>query len=59
MIYSDDIVKKRFTKAFHGYDMQEVDLYLDEIIGTLEQYEKERDILLSKIEALLNELDKR
>jgi len=58
VIYSKDVAKKNFTKAFHGYDVQEVDLYLDEVIKTLGSYERERDVLLSRIEALLDELEK-
>lgn len=58
MIYSKDVAKKSFTKAFRGYDVQEVDLYLDEIIKVLANYEEERDMLLSRIEALLDELEK-
>lgn len=55
---ADDIVKQRFTKVFRGYDVQEVDLFLDEVIQTLDELEQERDILLSRIEALLAELDR-
>lgn len=54
----DDIVKQRFTKVFRGYDVQEVDIFLDEVIRTLETMEKERNLLLSRLEALLNELDR-
>ena len=54
---ADDIVKQRFTKVFRGYDVQEVDLFLDEVIQTMDELEKERDMLLSRIEALLAELD--
>ncbi|MDR1619527.1 MAG: DivIVA domain-containing protein [Clostridiales bacterium] len=55
---ADDIVKQRFTKVFRGYDIQEVDVFLDEIIRALDALEKERAVLLSRVEALLNELDK-
>ncbi len=58
MIFSDDIVNMVFTKAIRGYDVQEVDLFLDEVIRTLEEHEQERDTLLSRIEALLEELDR-
>ncbi len=55
---ADDIVRQRFTKVFRGYDVQEVDLFLDEVIRTLDDMERERNLLLSRMEALLNELDK-
>ncbi len=54
---SDDIVKARFTKVFRGYDVQEVDLFLDEVIRTLDEMEQERNLLLSRMEALLAQLD--
>jgi cell division initiation protein len=54
---SDDIVKARFSKAFRGYDVQEVDLFLDEIIRTLDELEQERNILLTRIDALLTQLE--
>ncbi len=54
---SDDIVKARFTKVFRGYDIQEVDLFLDDVIRTLDEMEQERNLLLSRMEALLIQLD--
>lgn len=54
---SDDIVKARFTKVFRGYDVQEVDLFLDEVIRTLDEMEQERNLLLSRMDALLTQLD--
>ena len=56
-VHSDDIVKARFTKVFRGYDVQEVDLFLDEVIRTLDEMEQERNLLLSRMEALLAQLD--
>lgn len=53
---ADDIIKQRFTKAFRGYDVEEVDLFLDEVIRTIEAFESERDILLAQIEALSNKI---
>lgn len=37
---ADDIVKRRFTKVFRGYDVEEVDLFLDEVIRALETFLK-------------------
>ena len=53
---ADDIIKQRFTKVFRGYDVEEVDLFLDEVIRTIEAFESERDILLAQIEALSNKI---
>ncbi|HWR22816.1 MAG TPA: DivIVA domain-containing protein [Feifaniaceae bacterium] len=58
MLRADDIVNARFTKVFRGYDIQEVDLFLDEVIDTLDGLEEERDTLLSRLEALLEELER-
>ncbi|MDL2234902.1 DivIVA domain-containing protein [Christensenellaceae bacterium OttesenSCG-928-L17] len=53
---ADDIVCQRFTKVFRGYDVQEVDLFLDEVIRSMDTLEKERNQLLARVEALLYEL---
>ncbi|MDL2258290.1 DivIVA domain-containing protein [Eubacteriales bacterium OttesenSCG-928-K08] len=55
---ADDIVRQRFTKVFRGYDVQEVDLFLDEVIRTIEELEAERNQLLTRLEVLLQELDR-
>lgn len=57
-MHADDIVRQRFTKVFRGYDVQEVDIFLDEVIRTLDELERDRNVLLSRVEALLNELDR-
>ncbi len=53
---ADDIVKRRFTKVFRGYDVEEVDLFLDEVIRALETLEAERDHLSARVEALLSKV---
>jgi len=58
LLRADDIVNARFTKVFRGYDIQEVDLFLDEVIDTMDALEEERDTLLSQMEALLEELER-
>ncbi len=55
----DDIVKQHFTRTFRGYDVQEVDLFLDEVIRELERRDQERDELLASIENLLAALEER
>lgn len=57
MIRISDIVKKEFTRSFMGYDMREVDLFLDEIIEQMETYERERQEMLTAMEYLLRELE--
>lgn len=53
----EDIVKKEFSRAFMGYDMREVDYFLDEIIEQMEVYERERQEMLTAMEYLLRELE--
>ena len=38
----DDIVNKNFSRSFMGYDIEQVDGFLDEIIEALERYESEK-----------------
>jgi len=54
---ADDIVNARFTKVFRGYDVQEVDQFLDEVIKAMDALEEERDTLLARMEALLGQLE--
>lgn len=53
----EDIVKKEFSRSFMGYDMREVDYFLDEIIEQMETYERERQEMLTAMEYLLRELE--
>ncbi len=56
---ADDIVRQRFTKVFRGYDIQEVDLFLeDDVIYALDDLEKERNRLLSRLSSLIEELER-
>lgn len=57
MIKIEDIVKKKFSRAFIGYDMREVDLFLDGVIEQIEVYEREREEMLTAMEYLLRELE--
>lgn len=52
-----DIVNKEFSRSFMGYDMREVDCFLDEIIEQMETYERERQEMLTAMEYLLRELE--
>ena len=53
----EDIVNKVFARSFLGYDMEQVDLFLDEIIERFEQYEAEKREMLLAMEYLLNKLE--
>lgn len=53
----DEIVNKVFTRAFMGYDMEQVDVFLDEVIETLEHYEAEKREMLSAMEYLMKKLE--
>ena len=57
MMKISDIVNKEFSRSFMGYDMREVDYFLDEIIEQLETYERERQEMLTAMEYLLRELE--
>lgn len=54
----DDIVNKEFSRSFMGYDMREVDSFLDDIIDKLERYESERREMLTAMEYLLDKLER-
>lgn len=54
----DDIVNKEFGRSFMGYDMREVDGFLDDIIDKLERYESERREMLTAMEYLLDKLER-
>lgn len=51
---SQDILNKEFEKKFKGYDTQEVDIFLDEVIKEFDALTKERDALLQERDELLS-----
>ena len=53
----DEIVNRVFTRAFMGYDIEQVDVFLDEIIETLERYEAEKREMLAAMEYLMKKLE--
>ena len=53
----DEIVNHVFTRAFMGYDIEQVDVFLDEIIETLERYEAEKREMLAAMEYLMRKLE--
>ena len=52
LLTTDDIVNKKFqpTKFREGYDQDEVDDFLDEVVNTLDALTKERDSLKEQLE---------
>lgn len=54
---TDEIVNKAFSRSFMGYDIEQVDAFLDEVIDCLEQYESEKREMLSAMEYLLGKLE--
>ena len=55
---TDEIVNKNFTRTFMGYDIEQVDLFLDEVIETIERYEAEKREMLSAMEYLMKKLER-
>ena len=56
MISAENIANKEFKKALFGYDREDVDRYLDELILQLRQMEEERREMVSTIEYLVSEM---
>lgn len=57
-VTTEDIVKKEFSRSLMGYDMQEVDVFLDAIIDRIEKMETERDELITAMEKLLKRVER-
>lgn len=57
MIRAENIVNKEFRKALFGYDREDVDKYLDELIAQLHVMETERKEMAATIEYLVSELN--
>ncbi|MGT2749647.1 DivIVA domain-containing protein [Streptococcus orisasini] len=52
MVTSQQIKEKLFSVKFRGYDQEEVDIFLDEIVETLNNLEKENQSLKRQIKRL-------
>lgn len=55
---TEDIINKVFARSFMGYDIEQVDRFLDEVIESLERYEAEKKEMLTAMEYLLGKLEK-
>ncbi len=56
MMTMEAIANKSFRRTFLGYDLEEVDEFLDEIIQQIQQMEQERRELTDTIDYLVGEL---
>lgn len=57
MLTPKDIHEKDFSKSFKGYDMEEVDLFLDQIIEDYDKIIRENRELAARIEALNTQIE--
>ncbi len=53
----EKIVNKHFHRAILGYDVEEVDAFLDEVIRDMEHTEQELNVARLRIRILLGELE--
>ncbi|MCH5278493.1 MAG: DivIVA domain-containing protein [Christensenellaceae bacterium] len=53
----DDVINKEFPHAFVGYDVAEVDLFLDEVIREFDRLHNEIDVLTFRLEQLMEKTD--
>ena len=56
MMTVEAIANKSFRRTFLGYDLEQVDEFLDEIIRQMQQMEQERRELTDTIDYLVGEL---
>ncbi len=56
-IQIEDIVNREFSREFLGYDMREVDMFLDAVIDRFEKLEAQRKQMLIAMEYLLKKLE--
>ena len=57
MIKAENIATKEFRRALYGYDCEDVDRFLDELIAQLRQMEQERLEMASTIEYLAAQIE--
>ena len=58
MLTPEAIAEKTFRKTMFGYDLEQVDAFLDEIIVQMQQQEKERREMSEMIDQLSARLQK-
>jgi DivIVA domain-containing protein len=52
MLLASQIADKTFRRSLFGYEMEQVDAFLDEIIIEMQRLYDERDQMLARIDAL-------
>lgn len=52
----DEILNKKFNRAISGYNIIEVDSFLDEIVKEVEQRENENNHLEARVKVLQDEI---
>jgi cell division initiation protein len=57
MLTAQQIHEKNFGKGFKGYDMDEVDAFLDEVIESFDKLSRENHEMTSRIEALNTQIE--
>ena len=55
----EDVVNKRFSRSFIGYDTAEVDAFLDELIQDMDAMYKARELDAVRIKTLIEEVKRR
>lgn len=58
MLTPEAVAEKTFRKTMFGYDLEQVDAFLDEIILQMQQQEKERREMAEMIDILSTRLQK-
>ena len=53
----EDVFKKEFSVVFRGYKEREVDAFLDEVIATFDEWEKEKAQMQEDIKKLQKRID--
>ena len=56
-MFKQEIIDKKFSRAFNGYDVAEVDYFLDELYRELTFRDREEAALQTQIDELRSELD--
>ena len=53
---NEEILNKKFTRTISGYNIIEVDEFLDEVLHELELRDTEKEHLVSRVEVLNDEI---
>lgn len=56
MLLSSEIANKNFRRSFLGYDMEQVDAFLDEILVEMDKMQQERQALRKRLDEMQDTL---